>query len=99
MRTRDEVAELGSKTWTRHTLGVVGALLVLFGAMLVAEGRPAVCKYGFSVWSAAWSRCTSQSFLDPYSFTHVLHGVLLYWVLRSMRAGVAALADDPGDGA
>jgi hypothetical protein len=82
---RKEVTELGEKAWTRQTAGAWAALLLVFGVLLVVEGRPACCKYGFSVWSAAWSHCTSQSVLDPYSFTHVLHGVLLYWALRPMR--------------
>jgi hypothetical protein len=83
------VTEFGTKAWTRRTLEIGAAALVLFGALLVAEGRPVVCKYGFSVWSAAWSHCTSQSVLDPYSFTHVLHGVLLYWTLRPLRSRIS----------
>jgi uncharacterized protein DUF2585 len=82
------MTELGEKVWTWRTSGVGAALFCLFGALLDEEGRPAVCKYGFGVWSAAWSHCTSQSFLDPYSFTHVLHGVLLFWALWSTRLRV-----------
>ncbi len=88
-RAQKDVTELGEKGWTRRTLGIGAGLLVLFGAMLVAEGRPAICKYGFSVWSPAWSHCTSQSCLDPYSFTHMLHGVLLFWALWPMRNRVS----------
>lgn len=34
------------------------------------------------------SHQNSQQFADPYSFTHVTHGVLLYWLVRALwRSG------------
>lgn len=41
------------------------------------------CKWGdYSVWSSdAWGKHNSQHFLDPYSLTHVLHGVLFFWLI------------------
>ena len=30
----------------------------------------------------AWSKHTSQHFIDPYFFTHVLHGFLFLWILH-----------------
>src|SRR5829696_6816203 len=72
----------------RHSLferrSVVACLVLtaVFIGMLVAEGRPGWCKYGVGLWTGAWSHCTSQNFLDPYSFTHVLHGIIFYWLLR-----------------
>ena len=68
-------------------LSVAGLLLVL-GGLLFLEGRPGWCKYGFTIWTGAWTRCTSQNLLDPYSLTHVLHGVIFYWVLRLGRSFV-----------
>jgi hypothetical protein len=62
-------------------LAMAGVFLVL-GGLLVLEGRPAWCKSGLGFWSAAWSRCTSQHFVDPYTFTHVLHGVIFFWLLQ-----------------
>jgi hypothetical protein len=41
------------------------------------------CKLGdYSVYvNDAWNSAhTSQHFLDPYTFTHVLHGVLFFWI-------------------
>ena len=36
----------------------------------------------FFLWvGEAWSSDTSQHLLDPYSFTHVLHGVVLFWLI------------------
>jgi len=33
-------------------------------------------------WSAAWASSTSQNVFDPYSLSHVLHGVILFWLLQ-----------------
>jgi hypothetical protein len=42
-----------------------------------------LCSCGYLlVWSGdPWSAHNSQHLLDPYSFTHVLHGFLLYGLL------------------
>jgi hypothetical protein len=45
-------------------------------------GRIPLCECGFGVWTnSAWSTSTSQHFGDPYSFSHLLHGIIFYWVL------------------
>lgn len=53
--------------------------------MLVLRGYGRVwwCKYGdLRIFTGeAWnSPHTSQHLLDPYTFTHVLHGVLFFWM-------------------
>ncbi len=47
------------------------------------QGRLWLCSCGqFFLWvGEARSSDTSQHLLDPYSFTHVLHGVVFYWLL------------------
>lgn len=57
------------------TAGMVSALF--------AQGRIWWCKLGdYIPWTSdAWSDHTSQHFFDPYSFTHVLHGVLFFWLI------------------
>lgn len=67
--------------FTRRTVFATIALSILFVGLLYLEGRPWSCKQGLGIWSAAWSRCTSQHLLDPYSLTHVLHGIIFYWLL------------------
>ena len=58
------------------------ALLVALAAALHLMGRIAWCTCGLGIWtSEAWSRRTSQDFADPYSFTHILHGLIFYWFL------------------
>src|SRR5688572_19650391 len=46
-------------------------------------GRVWWCKVGdISPWAwDVWSPHNSQHFIDPYSFTHVLHGVLEFWLI------------------
>lgn len=59
-------------------LGVV-ALTVL---QLFYQGRVWWCRNdSFAPWSGAvLSRHNSQHLFDPYTFTHVLHGVLYFWI-------------------
>lgn len=58
------------------------ALLALTVFQLHNQGRIWWCKSGdYSIWSSdAWGKHNSQHLLDPYSFTHVLHGVLYFWL-------------------
>jgi hypothetical protein len=79
----DISGEAGSLFTRRSTLVAVG-LTAAFGLLLYFEGRPLWCKTGLALWSAAWTSCTSQNFLDPYSLSHVLHGVIFYWLLRPL---------------
>ena len=73
--------------------------IVLFTAgILYFMGQPLWCSCGsWRPWSwDIWSLHNSQHVLDPYTFTHVLHGVLLcgllYWLPRSLSERVRLLA-------
>lgn len=62
------------------------AFAVLVGVavvMLRLQGRVWWCQAGdFSPWSwDIWSTHNSQHVIDPYSFTHVLHGLVEFWLL------------------
>ena len=65
----------------------VAAALAATALELHRQGRLWVCSCGrFLLWTAdAWSSETSQQLFDPYTFTHVLHGLifcgLLAWCL------------------
>jgi hypothetical protein len=72
----------GQKLFSRGSLIATASLVLILGGLLDMGGRPAWCKYGIGFWTSAWTHCTSQHFLDPYSLTHVLHGVIFYWLLR-----------------
>jgi len=58
-------------------------MIVAASAGLLVQGRLWWCAYGDSnLWSGkVLSEHNSQHLFDPYSFTHVLHGVLWCWVL------------------
>ncbi len=60
-------------------------VLVLVAAswLLHSQGRLWICACGHVyLWvSDVWSSDNSQHVLDPYSFTHVLHGLVFFWLL------------------
>jgi len=81
---------------SRRKLLLIVATATVLAAMiglLRAEGRMFLCACGhFAVWVSNWcSSTTSQQLLDPYSFTHILHGFLFFWLitllLRPMPRG------------
>jgi hypothetical protein len=71
---------LGRRLWP--LLSIV-ALFGAAAAVLRLEGRLWICSCGnVLVWvGQACSSNTSQHLFDPYSFTHVLHGFLFFWLI------------------
>lgn len=64
-------------------LGLALAAGAVMVALLYFMGRLWWCKLGdYAIYvNEAWnSSHTSQHFLDPYTFTHILHGVLFFWL-------------------
>lgn len=67
---------------------VIASILVAAVSQLHRQGRPWWCACGKAgLWDGdIWSAHNSQHLFDPYSFTHILHGVLLcgliVWALR-----------------
>ena len=63
-------------------LAIIGVFPVT-AILLRLEGRLWICSCGrFSIWAGkVCSSDNSQHFLDPYSFTHVLHGFLFFWLI------------------
>jgi hypothetical protein len=59
------------------------SIIVLTVLQLYHQGRVGWCKFGdYAPWSSdAWGSHNSQHLLDPYSFTHILHGVLYFWLI------------------
>ena len=74
-----------TKTDRTRVLLIAGAALVvlLMGFLLRAQGRLLSCACGyFEIWTSdTCSSNNSQQLFDPYSFTHVLHGVLFFWLI------------------
>ena len=71
---------------------LMGLALVLGIAVaaLRFEGHRFWCRCGrLSPWSGnIWSSHNSQHFVDPYSFTHVLHGLIFYAVMRPLSGKI-----------
>ena len=65
---------------------VVAVVVALVACGLNLQGRPWFCSCGYLLpWSGSPSSPdTSQHLLDPYSFTHVLHGFVFHGLLASV---------------
>jgi hypothetical protein len=63
-----------------YSLGVLIAVAVV---ILRFQGRVWWCQAGdYTPWSwEIWSTHNSQHMVDPYSFTHVLHGIFEFWLI------------------
>lgn len=68
---------------TRRSLIVIAVIVAVTLIALSVEGRVLWCRLGdYTPWSfAIWSGHNSQHVIDPYSFTHVLHGVIEFWLI------------------
>lgn len=58
-------------------------IVLLMIVLLRAQGRLFICACGeVQIWTSdTCSSNNSQHLLDPYSFTHVLHGVMFFWLI------------------
>ena len=72
---------------------IMVAVIIIAASAEFGMGRLAFCKCGVvSLWSGDInSNQNSQQFADPYTFTHITHGVLLYGFTR-LAAGALPLA-------
>lgn len=67
------------------------ALLVATALLLQGQGRLWICTCGrVLLWAGdIWSSDNSQHLLDPYSFTHVLHGFVFFWLVAWLAPKLA----------
>src|SRR5579862_1686080 len=71
------------RLFTPKVLAILLGVLAVHSITLRLMGRIAWCKCGFGLWTShAWSSDTSQMFADPYSGTHILHGIIFYAILH-----------------
>ncbi|MEJ7623571.1 MAG: DUF2585 family protein [Pyrinomonadaceae bacterium] len=67
----------------RLAMATIVGIVAIAVVLLSLQGRVWWCEAGdFVPWS--WtvnSRHNSQHILDPYSFTHILHGILEFWLI------------------
>jgi hypothetical protein len=79
----------------KASLGASAAIIAATAAVLFSMGRVAFCRCGIvHLWSwDIWSNQNSQQLIDPYTFSHILHGVIVYgllWLVARKRFSVAA---------
>ncbi len=74
---------------TRRSLVGLPLLVIGFWLTLWLMGREFVSDSGFGLWTGAWTQDTSQWMVDPYTFSHVLHGIFFYWLLLPTRRWLA----------
>jgi hypothetical protein len=68
----------------RRMAGIGAVLLVALQAVvLYVFGQPAICECGFiKLWEGAvLSSGNSQHVADWYTFSHLIHGFIFYWLL------------------
>ena len=70
-------------TTYRSQIGAVAIIVITALIVLNLQGRVWWCEIGdLWPWSwEVWSKHNSQHAIDPYSFTHVLHGMLEFWLI------------------
>ncbi len=75
----------GGASWAA-TAAVAIVLTIAFVGALHGIGRIPWCECGFGLWTSdTQGRATSQHLADPYSFTHILHGIIFYWAFGLWR--------------
>ncbi|HQX54969.1 MAG TPA: DUF2585 family protein [Pyrinomonadaceae bacterium] len=70
-------------TDNRYAMATYLMMVVAVVVILQMQGRVWWCQAGDMVpwaWNI-WSTHNSQHIIDPYSFTHVLHGVIEFWLI------------------
>jgi hypothetical protein len=73
---------------------LAAALTGAMAAILLWMGRVAICPCGFiKVWHSHPNDAgTSQHLTDWYTYSHVLHGLIFYWLLWAVFRGRLSVA-------
>jgi len=77
----------------QHRRLLLVAFLLILGLTAFIEFRMGRLLFGpdgkFGWWEGSiWSIESSQRFLDPYSFSHIVHGILFYALLHLIARGL-----------
>ena len=91
-RDSSRTSASSSSSLNTKKLWLAAALLLLLGVtalQLHNQGRLWWCSCRGFLWTSdGWGSLTSQTFLDPYSFTHLLHGVMFCGLLALLIRGM-----------
>lgn len=82
------MSDPGARPVGGREAAALAALMTVTAAALHLMGQPVWCAQGDrALWiSAVQSAHNSQHLADPYTLTHVLHGLAFYTVLHSLAA-------------
>jgi Protein of unknown function (DUF2585) len=78
------------RVFTFRVVVACSLLLLAVDVTLAWMGRTFLSDSGFGLWTGARTHHTSQWIADPYSASHVLHGIFLYWLLLPLRKRLSA---------
>jgi hypothetical protein len=69
-------------------------VLILAGGIIHAMGHPLICKCGYvKLWHGGIDdREVSQHFIDWYTYSHVVHGIIIYFLIWAIAEDRASLA-------
>ena len=70
------------------------AIIAAVAGILYAMGRIPICKCGYvKLWHGGSADSeTSQHLTDWYTYSHILHGVIFYWLLTVLARGRLSVA-------
>jgi Protein of unknown function (DUF2585) len=99
-RARAMLQPMPRPTFAIPRLSLPVALLLCLGIIAVAQwlnhamGHPLICKCGYvKFWhSSRGDSEMSQHLTDWYTYSHVLHGIIFYWLLATIFRGRLSVA-------
>jgi hypothetical protein len=68
--------------------------MLITAALLAWMGHVVICKCGYiKLWHASRTDSeTSQHLTDWYTYSHILHGIILYWLIGLLAQGRLSVA-------
>jgi uncharacterized protein DUF2585 len=75
-------------------LALCAAIMLLSAALLAWMGHVVICQCGtIKLWHASRTDSeTSQHLTDWYTYSHILHGIILYWLTGLLAQGRLSVA-------
>jgi len=78
----------------RTALALSLLVILAAGGIIYGMGHPLICKCGFvKLWHGGrGDNQMSQHIADWYTYSHVLHGVIFYWLITLIAQGRLSMA-------
>jgi hypothetical protein len=75
-------------------LALCAGIMLITAALLAWMGHVVICKCGYiKLWHASRTDSeTSQHLTDWYTYSHILHGIILYWLIGLLAQGRLSVA-------